>query len=125
MTEKKAETGKKAGSKFSGLLAAVHERAGHERQENGEAQEEAALEEAPSEPYEKPAEIRPSANDVPSVKRGRPRGKRSSDDFVQVTAYIGRDTHRAVKMALLGVGESREFSELVEELLAGWLQSGR
>ncbi len=46
-------------------------------------------------------------------------GKRSDDDYRQVSAYIRKDTHRRVKIALLQ--EEREFSELVEELLSDWL----
>ena len=46
-------------------------------------------------------------------------GKRSDSEYRQVSAYIRKDTHRKVKMALLE--ENREFSELVEQLLRGWL----
>jgi len=46
-------------------------------------------------------------------------GKRSNTDYRQVSAYIRKDTHRRVKMAL--VEEDRQFSELVAELLEGWL----
>ncbi len=53
-----------------------------------------------------------------TVARG---GKRSNDEYRQVSAYIRKDTHRRAKMALLE--EDREFSELVEELLKGWLDS--
>lgn len=56
--------------------------------------------------------------------RGRPPGKRSHPDFEQITAYIRKDTHQAVKIALLQGGR-QEFSELVEILLAGWLKSSR
>ena len=52
---------------------------------------------------------------------GRPPGKRSHPDFEQITAYIRKDTHQAVKIALLQNGK-QEFSELVEELLCQWLQ---
>lgn len=96
----------KSGSKFSGLLAAVNNR------------EEIELENVES--ATAPDKMEVSKPPVGEAKRGRPRGKRSSDDFVQVTAYIEKETHRAVKMALLREGEGREFSELVEELLAGW-----
>lgn len=48
-------------------------------------------------------------------------GKRSNDEYRQVSAYVRKDTHRRVKMALLE--EDREFSELVEELLNDWLDS--
>jgi hypothetical protein len=57
--------------------------------------------------------------------RGRTRtasvGKRSDNDYRQVSAYIRKDTHHQVKIALLQ--EEREFSELVEELLSGWLKA--
>jgi hypothetical protein len=48
-------------------------------------------------------------------------GKRSDNDYKQVSAYIRKDTHQQVKIALLQ--EEREFSELVEELLSGWLKA--
>ena len=57
------------------------------------------------------------------VRRGRPPGKRSSESHVQVTAYIRRATHRAVKMELLKKDDERDFSELVDELLEKWLNS--
>ena len=55
-------------------------------------------------------------------RRGRPPGKRSHPDFEQITAYIRKDTHHAVKIELLKNG-GKEFSELVEELLHQWLKS--
>jgi len=55
-------------------------------------------------------------------RRGRPPGKRSHPDFEQITAYIRKDTHQAVKIMLLQNGR-KEFSELVEELLHQWLKS--
>ncbi len=55
-------------------------------------------------------------------KRGRPPGKRSDPDFEAITAYIRKDTHRDVKIALLRKGNRREFSELVEDLLVAWLK---
>lgn len=54
---------------------------------------------------------------------GRPRGKRSNDEHLQVTAYIRKDTHLDVKEALLRDQKGRDFSDLVEELLAKWLKS--
>jgi len=47
-------------------------------------------------------------------------GKRSNVDYRQVSAYIRKDIHRRVKMALLE--EDRQFSELVAELLEDWLE---
>ena len=61
--------------------------------------------------------------DKTAKKRGRPSGKRSDADYVQVTAYIQKDTHREVKIALLKSGNEKNFSELVDSLLGGWLKS--
>ena len=57
--------------------------------------------------------------------RGRSAGKRSDPSYEQVTAYVRRRTHDAVKMALLKEGRRRQFSELVEELLSRWVQQER
>jgi hypothetical protein len=58
-------------------------------------------------------------------KVGRPRnGKRSDDAYAQVSAWIRKETHRKVKIRLLREGDEhsgRDFSVLVEELLAAWL----
>lgn len=48
-------------------------------------------------------------------------GKRSNAEYRQVSAYIRKDTHRKVKMALLE--EDQEFSELVGRLLKEWLDT--
>lgn len=56
---------------------------------------------------------------APTDTRATSLGKRSNADYRQVSAYIRKDTHRRVKMALLE--EDREFSELVAELLENWL----
>ncbi len=62
-------------------------------------------------------EVRRPAERTPTGKAG----KRSNDEYRQISAYIRKDTHRRVKIALLA--EDREFSELVEELLSEWLES--
>jgi hypothetical protein len=60
------------------------------------------------------------------VRRGRPAGKRSNHESVQVTAYIQAETHYATKLALLMNSRKgapkKDFSDLVQELLAGWLK---
>ena len=50
---------------------------------------------------------------------GRPKGKRSNPDYIQVTCYIKKGTHKSVKRGLFEI--EKEFSELVEELLQKWL----
>ena len=54
--------------------------------------------------------------------RGRPAGKRTDPEYNQVTAYIRKSTHHAVKVRLLQEEQGTEFSELVEQLLSAWLQ---
>ena len=49
-------------------------------------------------------------------------GKRNDPLFTQVTAYIPKDLHKRVKVALLEGEEEKEFSLLVEELLDGWMR---
>ena len=53
-------------------------------------------------------------------KVGRPPGKKSNPDYTQVTVYLRKRTHLAAKKNLLDDG--REFSELVEDLVAQWIQ---
>lgn len=50
-------------------------------------------------------------------------GKRQHPDFVGLTTYIRKDIHRRVKIALLVEGQNCELSELVDKLLADWLQA--
>lgn len=49
----------------------------------------------------------------------RPAGKRSDPDYTQITAYIRKGTHEDVMRAIY---KRQELSELIEELLAGWLK---
>jgi uncharacterized Rmd1/YagE family protein len=55
-------------------------------------------------------------------RRGRPNGKRSNENFRQVTAYVGTETYKRTKMKLLANDNRQEFSELVDELLNEWLR---
>jgi uncharacterized Rmd1/YagE family protein len=55
-------------------------------------------------------------------RRGRPNGKRSNENFRQVTAYVGTETYKQTKMKLLANDNRQEFSELVDELLIKWLR---
>lgn len=58
--------------------------------------------------------------DVPRL--GRPRtGKRSDPAFRQVSAWIRKDTYDEVTKRLFLEENRREFSELVQDLLKGWL----
>jgi hypothetical protein len=55
-------------------------------------------------------------------KMGRPKGKRSNPDYEQVTTYIRRDTHTAIKVLLLKDKGGGDFSELVQNLLEEYLK---
>ena len=57
--------------------------------------------------------------------RGRPRGKRSDPDCIQVSAYILRRTHEAVRQKLAQQAGAGDFSLLVEKLLREWLGVGQ
>jgi hypothetical protein len=97
-------------SKFSAILE-------RKKEPDAEPPEVAAEVTAPPSPAPSKA--------APAKKRGRPSGKRSDADYVQTTAYIHKDTHRDVKIALLKSGSELDFSELVDDLLAKWLKSNR
>ena len=47
-------------------------------------------------------------------------GKSSNPDYTQVLTYIRKDTHNAVRAALIFDETKRDLSDLVEELLAAW-----
>ncbi len=89
-------------SKFKDLFA---DRSKQSREEQGESG--------------KPRGDRP-APEPPAAKRAP--GKRSDPDYEQVTAYLRKQTYRKVKMALLEEDSERQFSDLVEDLLTGWLK---
>jgi len=57
-------------------------------------------------------------------KRGRPPGKHSDPDYVQVGAYVQRRTYEAVKQKLADQ-PGKDFSTLVERLLHEWLSASR
>lgn len=59
---------------------------------------------------------------IRNKQRGRPKAKRSNPDYLGFTTYIRKDTHLNVKILLLQEGKGREMSELVEELLSGWIK---
>ena len=59
---------------------------------------------------------------IPLVPRST-KGKSADPDYVKLTSYIRRETHREVKRRLIDDG--REISELVEALLGGWLADSK
>jgi hypothetical protein len=74
------------------------------------------------------ASSEPQSGHTLTIKRGRPNGKRSSSEYTQTTAYIKRQTHSQVMLALSnakynGTGQTSDFSVLVESLLSKWLNN--
>src|SRR4051812_44636857 len=120
-------------SKFSGIFKARQEGEEDAPEQSPVAEPMPPQEEVPPSPalaVVQTAEAAPKPKSKPRVQApetprpvGRPRGKRSDGDHVQVTAYIRRETHFDVKTALLREQKGRDFSGLVEELLAKWLKS--
>jgi hypothetical protein len=70
---------------------------------------------------EMPSTQHASVTDTPPKRLGRPPAKRSDPAYTQVSGYVRRATLTAVKRKLLDEGD-REFSELLEQLLAGWVE---
>ena len=70
---------------------------------------------------ESPAVSRKSVKRAKNQKMGRPLGKKSDPAFSQVTVYLRKANHQEAKQRLFS--EHREFSELIDELLAKWLQT--
>ena len=64
----------------------------------------------------------PTINEKPK-RKGRPKGKRSNPDYEQVTAYIKKETYRQIRIALLEQDNTKDFSELVEQLLDEYLRT--
>ncbi len=62
------------------------------------------------------------SNIIETPRRGRPNGKRSNENFRQVTAYVGKETYKKTKMKLLAADKPQQFSELIDDLLNQWLQ---
>lgn len=71
-----------------------------------------------------PASLSPAAKIPPQVvTRTRITGKSSHPDYTQVLTYIRKDTHNAVRAALIFDETKRDLSDLVEELLAAWVKN--
>jgi hypothetical protein len=64
----------------------------------------------------------------PKRKRGRPPGKRSNPEYVQLTSYVREENLDEAKTALIKekqqTGEKRDLSELIDSLLSFYVQEG-
>ena len=65
--------------------------------------------------------IRTEPEAAPAPKMSRPQGKKRDPDYVQATVYIRKSVHRKAKQLL--IDQEGEFSELVDTLVAKWVDS--
>src|SRR4051794_8391135 len=104
-------------SRFDDLLKTARKRPGTPEPSPGEAPGPAGH----AHPAGEPPPPAPPHEDAPRG-RGRPRGKRSDPAFEQVSAYIPRELYGRVRAALWQDPARPEFSALITELLAAWLE---
>lgn len=65
---------------------------------------------------------KPPTTEPPKI--GRPKtGKRSNPDYIQVSAWVRKDTYRRVTDRLYLKENRREFSDLIQVLLVDWLKA--
>lgn len=55
------------------------------------------------------------------VSRGRPAGKRSNPEFEPTTIFLRKATKKTANRTLEDRDDRQDLSELVEELLQGWI----
>jgi len=60
---------------------------------------------------------------TPTKQRSRPLAKRSNPDYTQALAYIPKNLHIKIRQELMDPQYGKkDFSDLVAELLAKWLE---
>lgn len=65
-----------------------------------------------------------AGKETPPKRKGRAKGKRSDPNTKQVGAYIPKDLDKEVKKLLLDC-EGMDFSDLVTQLLEGWVADNK
>lgn len=60
-----------------------------------------------------------TAQEAVPTATNKKKGKRDNPDYQQISAYIRKDTYRAVKQAIV---TERDLSDLIEELFTEWLK---
>jgi hypothetical protein len=63
----------------------------------------------------------PLAVETPRGK-GRPPGKRSDPDYQPTTVLLRKHTKKTASRLLEDIGTGKDLSELIEQLLTGWIQ---
>jgi hypothetical protein len=72
-------------------------------------------------PKNRPESLAEMPVDLPRILEKKKKGKSDDPRFRQVLTYLKKETHNSVKAALIFDDQERDLSDLVEELLAGWL----
>ena len=62
-----------------------------------------------------------SVQEAELPRNGRPVGKRTAPDYVQVGVYIPKKLHAQAKVLLIHEEQDRDFSELVGDLLTEYV----
>ena len=65
-----------------------------------------------------PEQPSPISRPSTAPKMGRPPGKKSNPDYTQVTVYLRKEVHQTARKLL--IDESRQFSDLVDQLVSQW-----
>ena len=77
---------------------------------------------AEAKPAEVVAESKTAVSESKPINMQPLRGKKGHPDYNQVTIYLKKQTQNEAKIALLQARDERDFSELVEDLIANWLK---
>lgn len=89
------------------------------RKGKGESEQETEV----SPPAAQIVEHAPVETPTTPKRIGRPPGGKKSDPaYQQVTAYVRRATYQKTQVKLWQSGVKKDFSDLVEELLAKWVE---
>jgi hypothetical protein len=64
----------------------------------------------------------PPCEAIPSRGKGRPPGKRSDPDYQPTTVLLRKQTKKTASRLLEDTGTGQDLSELIEQLLAEWIQ---
>jgi len=74
---------------------------------------------------EMPPPPAPATVSVPAAgkgSRGRPAGKRSDPEFQPTTVLLRKSTKKAASRMLEDTNAHKDLSDLIEQLLAGWIK---
>lgn len=101
-------------SQFEGLFKARKEGKPPAKKRQGSSKKDSPT---PPEAIKKKSVAISKKKKIPAVAKSD-----KNSDFEQTLVYLKKDTKLRVKIALLEDAAKKDFSDLVEELLTGWLK---